>query len=125
MEPYLRPINDAIFKFIFGQEGNCDLALRRFMWECDRMTLIAEAEDAKKEGREEGRQEGREEGKTEGPLLEKQAVLIRLLKLKFDLDDERTSFINQLDNPEKLDKALDSIVTAETAEEILEDLKDR
>ena len=43
----------------------------------------------------------------------------------FNLDDELTSFINQVDDPEKLNKALDSLVSAGTAKEILESLKDQ
>ena len=117
------------FEKLSEDEAMCDLALRRFMLECDRKILIAEAEDAKEEGRQEGREEGRaegkKEGKIEGALLDKQALLVRLLKLKFNHDDEATSFINQVGDQEKLDRALDTGFTAQAAEKVFDILKDR
>ena len=55
----------------------------------------------------------------EGELLKEQQVLIRLVNKKFGLTEEEKEAIHSCNEPEKLDSALDTILTAETKEEVL------
>ena len=61
-------------------------------------------------------------GIKKGKLADKQEVLARLLSKKFGLVTEERELIAATDNPQKLNKALDAIVFAETKEEVLQAL---
>ena len=77
----------------------------------------------REEGREEGRQEGREEGREQGRVADKQDVLIRLLSRKFGVSNAERESIRGVEDPDRLDAALDEFVVAETKEAVLEKLK--
>ena len=66
---------------------------------------------------------GREEGREEGRVIEKQDVLIRLLSRKFDLSDAERESIRGVEDPDRLDAALDEFAVAETKQAVLEKLK--
>ena len=61
----------------------------------------------------------RKEGKEQGELLKEQQVLIRLVNKKFGLTEDEKDTIQSCNEPEKLDKALDTILTAESKDEVL------
>jgi len=77
--------------------------------------LMTYAEKMRTEGQKMGRQEGRQEGR----LQEKQQVLVRLLSRKFALTDADRRRIEQTENTQLLDAALDEVVTAESKEQVL------
>jgi flagellar biosynthesis/type III secretory pathway protein FliH len=77
--------------------------------------LMTYAEKLETKGREEGREEGRVAGK--------QDVLMRLLSRKFDVSDAERETIRGMEDPDRLDAALDELVVAETKEAVLEKLK--
>jgi predicted transposase YdaD len=81
--------------------------------------LMTYAEVLETRGREKGRHEGREEGR----VADKQDVLIRLLSRKFDLSDAERERIRGVEDPDRLDAALDEFVVAETKQAVLEKLK--
>ena len=62
---------------------------------------------------------GREEGRVTG----KQEVLIRLLSRKFEVSDAERERIRGVEDPDRLDAALDELVMAETKEAVLEKLQ--
>ena len=62
-------------------------------------------------------------GKEEQKIIEKQDILIRLLKKKFGLSKKETSFIKSIKNTAKLDTALDEILFSESKAEVLSFLK--
>jgi len=67
---------------------------------------------------------GKVAGKIEGAIQDKQQVLIRLLQRKFgSLDDENKQQILNNMNEDKLDSAIDLILDAESADEVLGPLK--
>jgi len=76
-------------------------------------------EEGIEQGIEQGREEGIEQGIEQGELIEKQNVLFRLLSRKFSLNDAEKEKIRSCRNPEKLDAALDTILTAEEKSEVL------
>jgi hypothetical protein len=59
------------------------------------------------------------EGIKEGKIQEKQQVLIRQLTKKYSLTLQDKQHISSITDPDKLDRALDEIVVAETKEQIL------
>ena len=73
----------------------------------------------KREGRREGRQEGRQEGMSLGQLREKQDVLIRLLDRKFGIGEAERELIRAVEEPARLDAALDEILFAESKDAVL------
>ena len=72
---------------------------------------------------EEGRVEGRVEGMEQGELVDKHNVLIRLADRKFSISEENKQFILSVLDPDKLDSALDEIITADTIDGIIAKLK--
>jgi flagellar biosynthesis/type III secretory pathway protein FliH len=73
------------------------------------------AEKLRKEGMEQGIEKGIEEGK----IQEKQQVLIRQLTKKYSLTEQDRQHISSITDPDKLDRALDEIVVAETKVQVL------
>ena len=61
----------------------------------------------------------RTEGQTIGRLQDKQQVLVRQLLRKFALTDADRRRIEETENTELLDAALDEVVTAESKEQVL------
>ena len=70
--------------------------------------LMTYAEELKTEGRREGR------------VTDKQDVLIRQLSRKFDVSDAEREMIRGVEDPDRLDAALDELVVAEMKEAVLE-----
>ncbi|NBC28725.1 MAG: hypothetical protein GVY29_01900 [Spirochaetes bacterium] len=70
-----------------------------------------------------GREEGREKGRNEGRITDKQEVLIRQLSRKFDVSDAEREKIRGVEDPDRLDAALDEFAVAETKEAVLEKLQ--
>jgi predicted transposase YdaD len=66
---------------------------------------------------------GREEGREEGRVIDKQDVLIRQLSRKFSLSDAERESIRGVEDPDRLDAALDELVVAETKQAVLEKLE--
>ena len=62
-------------------------------------------------------------GREEGRLTDKQDVLIRQLSRKFDVSDAERESIRGVEDPDRLDAALDELVVAETKEAVLEKLR--
>jgi len=62
---------------------------------------------------------GREEGIQQGELLEKQHVLIRQADTKFGLTEEEKDKIRACKDADKLDAALDTVLTATVKNEVL------
>ena len=85
------------------------------------------AEKLRKEGMEQGIEEGIEkglkEGELKGKLKDKQQVLIRQLSKKYSLTEQDRQHISSITDPDKLDRALDEIVVAETKEQVLNQLE--
>jgi predicted transposase/invertase (TIGR01784 family) len=81
------------------------------------------AEKLRKEGMEQGIEKGIEEGLVkgikEGKIQEKQQVLIRQLTKKYSLTEQDRQHISSITDPDKLDRALDEIVVAETKVQVL------
>lgn len=71
---------------------------------------------------EEGRVEGRVEGMEQGELVDKHNVLIRLADRKFSISEENKQFILSVLDPNKLDSALDEIITADTIDGVIDKL---
>ena len=67
----------------------------------------------------EGWQKGRVEGRVEGQVEDKQNVLSRLVRLKFGLSDHESQLIMSVCDTDKLDAALDALLTASDKAEIL------
>ncbi len=74
-------------------------------------------------GIEKGIEKGKKEGEQIGRLEDKQEVLIRLLKRKFGLTADERDRIQSTKDLEKLDSALDVILSANTKEEVLTKLQ--
>ena len=66
---------------------------------------------------------GKVQGKLEGTILDKQQILLRLLGKKFGTldDDAKKSILGNKDR-DKLDRAIDMILDARSAEEVLKPL---
>jgi flagellar biosynthesis/type III secretory pathway protein FliH len=73
----------------------------------------------RKEGMEQGIEQGLEKGIKEGKIQDKQQVLVRLLSKKHALTEQDRHYISSITDPDKLDRALDEIVVAETKEQVL------
>jgi hypothetical protein len=73
-----------------------------------------------KRGIREGKREGRAAGFNEGLVKDKRGVLTRQLDRKFGLLDEEKALIDECEDLEALDVALDEILFAENKEEVLE-----
>lgn len=71
------------------------------------------------QGLAEGRAEGRTEGRAEGILLDKQQTLLRQLDRRFGATPAARELVNACTDPEKLDRCLDLILDAPTADEVL------
>ena len=67
--------------------------------------------------------EGIAEGLEKGKLRDKQEVLIRLVDLKLGIQEEEKQLIENTDNLQKLDSALEAIVLDKNKESILGLLK--
>jgi hypothetical protein len=80
---------------------------------------MREVEEAYMTIAEKLRKEGIEKGIEEGKLKDKQQVLIRLLSKKYSLTEQDRQHISSITDPDKLDRALDEIVVAETKEKVL------
>jgi hypothetical protein len=74
-------------------------------------------------GIEKGIKKGKKEGEKIGRLDEKQEVLIRLLNRKFGLTSQERDRVRTTADPDKLDAALDLILSATTKEEVLAKLQ--
>jgi hypothetical protein len=70
-------------------------------------------------GIEKGKEEGIKEGEKIGRLEDKQEVLIRQLERKFGLTSQERDQVRSTADPEKLDTALDVILSATTKGEVL------
>ena len=70
-----------------------------------------------------GIEKGKEEGERIGRLDEKQEVLIRQMEKKFGLTADERDRIQSTKDLDKLDSALDVILSAATKEEVLEKLQ--
>jgi len=66
--------------------------------------------------------QGLEQGLRQGELSEKHEVLIRLVDLKFGLSEDEKIRIRKVQEPWRLDSALDAVVTGEDKKELLEKL---
>ena len=75
------------------------------------------------QGKHEGFTQGKHEGFSEGELQNHQNVMIRLLSKKFGLNNAEEEYIRRITSSEKLDKALDAIIEAQTREEVINCLK--
>jgi hypothetical protein len=64
-------------------------------------------------------EQGIEKGIEEGKIQEKQQVLIRQLTKKYSLTEQDRQHISSITDPDKLDRALDEIVVAETKVQVL------
>jgi hypothetical protein len=73
-----------------------------------------------KRGIREGKREGRAAGFNEGLVKDKRGVLTRQLERKFGLLEEEKALIDECEDLEALDAALDEILFAENKEEVLE-----
>ena len=62
-------------------------------------------------------------GREEGRVTDKQDVLIRQLSRKFDVSDAEREMIRGVEDPDRLDAALDELVVAEMKEAVLEKLR--
>jgi predicted transposase/invertase (TIGR01784 family) len=69
--------------------------------------------------REEGVKWAMERGVDKGRILDKQAVLAHLLECKFGITDDQRSRIESTTEPAKLDAALEKILFADSADEVL------
>lgn len=66
---------------------------------------------------------GKVKGKLEGTIQDKQQILLRLLEKRFGtLDDDTTRIILGNKDRDKLDRAIDLILDAQSVEEVLEPL---
>ena len=65
---------------------------------------------------------GKIEGKIEGEIKDKQQILIRLLANKFSLEEAYRKRMLQTRDKERLDQAIDLLLDAASAEEVLEPL---
>jgi hypothetical protein len=70
-----------------------------------------------------GIEKGIEQGKEEGRLEEKQEVLMRQLERKYGLTSQECDRVRTTADPDKLDAALDLILSATTKEEVLAKLQ--
>ena len=70
-----------------------------------------------------GIEKGKEEGERIGRLDEKQEVLIRQMEKKFGLTADERDRIQSTKDLDKLDSALDVILSAATKEEVLAKLR--
>ena len=76
-------------------------------------------QEVKIKGRQEGRREGRQEGISLGQLRDKQDVLIRQLERKFGIGEAESELIRAVEDPVRLDAALDEILFAESKDAVL------
>ena len=80
-------------------------------------------EEGKIKGKIEGRTEGIREGKLQGEILDKQNVLRRLLEKKFGAAVEsNVARVMRAQEPGKLDRAIDSLLDADSIDEVLKHL---
>jgi predicted transposase YdaD len=80
-------------------------------------------EIGRQEGRQEGKREGRQEGNLEGRIMSKQEVLARLIERKFGLLEVAVKQkINSCRDLNRLDRAIDLFLDAESVEEVLQPL---
>ena len=68
-------------------------------------------------------EKGMEKGIEKGELNEKRSILTKLMVKKFTLTDEERALINQVEDFEKLDRALDVILSAENKQQVLQCLR--
>ena len=81
------------------------------------------AEELRAEGRREGRREGQREGNIEGRIVGKQDTLVRLIERKFGaLESVAKQKINACRDMDRLDRAIDLFLDAESVEEVLQPL---
>jgi predicted transposase/invertase (TIGR01784 family) len=79
-------------------------------------------EQGLEQGIEQGIEKGTEAGLKKGALLDKQAVLLRMMDKKFSLAAGDEELVRSCTNLEKLDEALDIILFTERKEAVLEKL---
>ena len=71
------------------------------------------------QGIEQGVERGRTEGRAEGRTQEKQANVLKILRLRFDaIPESITDEISLMRNPSRLDALLEQAVTAKSLNEI-------
>ena len=97
-----------------GEKDQLSKAVRdsRYRPAEDAMMTIAEQWIA------EGRQKGRVEGRLEGQIEDKHQVLTRQIRLKFGLSEHESQLITSVHDTEKLDSAIDAVITASDKTEI-------
>ena len=71
----------------------------------------------------EGKLEGLQEGKQSGKLERSQEVLIKQIQLKYGITEKEKDFIRKVTDLDKLDIAIEKILTNITKEELLALLK--
>ena len=64
-----------------------------------------------------------QEGIKKGTLLDRQHMLIKQLSKKFGLKEDEKSYIRSIEDPDRLEKAIDEFVFADTKEQVLAALK--
>ena len=88
-----------------------------------REVYMTAAEELRAEGIKIGRREGRQVGNIEGRIVSKQEVLIRLIEKKFGpLEAGAKQKISGCQDLNRLDKAVDLFLDAESVEEVLQPL---
>lgn len=80
------------------------------------------AEKLIKQGEQKGKIEGKLEGKIEGKIEGKQALVIKLLRRKFNLTHGEEKMIRSVTDEAKLDAAAEAILDAKSKDEVLNTL---
>ena len=81
-------------------------------------------EQGKAQGIEQGLEQGIEQGIEQGETQAKQQVILQMIRFRFDsVPDSVSSQINQIRSPSRLNSLVESVLTAETLDEI--DLQNR
>lgn len=72
---------------------------------------------------EKGMKEGMQQGMQQGQISTQKEVLLRLLRKKFTLSEEDSKYIQQVNNLERLNRALDEILVAKSKNDVLRHLQ--
>ncbi len=68
-------------------------------------------------------EKGMKEGMQQGQISTQKKVLLRLLRKKFTLSEEDSKYIQQVNNLERLNRALDEILVAKSKNDVLRHLQ--
>jgi len=114
---------EVVFKYIAGSTDKITF---------DEVKEIAAQAAPEKEGKimtiaeelfEKGMKEGMQQGMQQGQISTQKEVLLRLLRKKFTLSEEDSTNIQQVDDLERLNKALDEILVAKNKNDVLRHLQ--